>query len=330
MDRDDRPPLPTSTNAVGIGRKRPYGNEEGSNASTGRGGRTKQSEEDSGTNYDGDGDGGTADDDDDDDGRATGGDGDVDGGKADERNGRRGTYGDNDDEEGDVCSNNVDDRVSDGGNEDDSSSSSSSSRGSYNEDQAAMIASLLGGGGNDRAAMIASLLPVIGDDPVLRTFLANYDPDPDLPPPPNFPDGMAEYLLSDECKSIIVLAGAGMSVSCGIPDFRSAGIGLYDTLRSDLLTASDLERALIEGDPTLVLDRGMFMQNPLPMLETKRSFIIGTHEGRWKATLAHRFVEMLHTKLGKLTRLYTQNIDGLEYQTRLPREKVVNVVSFNV
>ena len=97
-----------------------------------------------------------------------------------------------------------------------------------------------------------------------------------------------------------------MSVSSGIPDFRSAGSGLYDTLRPELLTATEEERALIEDDPTLALDKGMFLRNPLPMLETKRDFILGTYEKRWKATLAHRFVELLHSRLGKLTRLYTQ------------------------
>ena len=147
-----------------------------------------------------------------------------------------------------------------------------------------------------------------------------------MPAPPSFPGEMAEFLLSPLCKSVIVLAGAGMSVSSGIPDFRSAGVGLYDTLQPDLLTASELERELISEDPTLALDKGMFLRNPLPMLELKRDFILGTHQSRWKATIAHRFVELLHTKLGKLTRLYTQNIDGLELQCKgLPKEKVVNV-----
>ena len=62
-----------------------------------------------------------------------------------------------------------------------------------------------------------------------------------------------------------------MLVSCGIPDFPSGGVGLYDTFP---------------------LDRGLFLQNPLPMLETKRGFILGMFK--------KRFVEMLHTKLGKL------------------------------
>jgi hypothetical protein len=93
-----------------------------------------------------------------------------------------------------------------------------------------------------------------------------------------------------------------MSVSCGIPDFRSTGVGLYDTLRPELLTVTEPERELIGSDTTLALDRGLFLQNPLPMLETKRGFILGTSEKRWRAMPAHRFVEMLRTKLGKLVR----------------------------
>ena len=34
------------------------------------------------------------------------------------------------------------------------------------------------------------------------------------------------------CENILVVTGAGISVSCGIPDFRSKG-GLYDRIRTE-------------------------------------------------------------------------------------------------
>jgi NAD+-dependent protein deacetylase sirtuin 2 len=111
----------------------------------------------------------------------------------------------------------------------------------------------------------------------------------------------------------------------GIPDFRSAD-GLYATLNPDLLTADPAERESIRNDPTVALEHNMFLQNPLPLLELQREFILGTHEQKWKATIAHRFVELLHSKTSKLVRLYTQNIDGLEDQcVQLPRDKVIAV-----
>lgn len=138
-------------------------------------------------------------------------------------------------------------------------------------------------------------------------------------------EDVAAFIQSDKCRNIVILAGAGMSVSAGIPDFRSAD-GLYATMKPDLLTADPVEREAIRDDPTVALEQGMFLQNPLPCLELNREFILGTHEQRWKATLAHRFVELLHAKTGKLARMYTQNIDGLEDQcTQLPRDKVIAV-----
>ena len=101
---------------------------------------------------------------------------------------------------------------------------------------------------------------------------------------------------------------------------------MYDTLRPALITCSDKERRLMSADPTYVVSWDIFSQNAFPYLEVRRPFILGTAERKWKATLAHRFNELLHTKLGKLTRVYTQNIDGLDRQCMdLPPEKTVPV-----
>jgi NAD-dependent SIR2 family protein deacetylase len=110
-----------------------------------------------------------------------------------------------------------------------------------------------------------------------------------------------------------------MSVASGIPDFRSSD-GLYATLDASTLTATEEQRERIKNEPSYSLDQHLFLENPLPCLEVNREFILGVKERKWKATLTHRFVEMLRTKFrstdgkGKLVRLYTQNIDGLEDQ----------------
>ena len=47
----------------------------------------------------------------------------------------------------------------------------------------------------------------------------------------DFAEGFASAVnLLRGRKNVLVLAGAGISVSCGIPDFRSKGTGLYSTL----------------------------------------------------------------------------------------------------
>jgi len=140
--------------------------------------------------------------------------------------------------------------------------------------------------------------------------------------PPTSIEDVANFIQSEKCQRIMVLSGAGMSVASGIPDFRSAD-GLYCTLDATKLTANSEQMEEIECDPSHCLDHHLFMENPLPCLEVNRSFILGVRERNWKATLSHRFVELLRTKTrhnggggqeGKLVRLYTQNIDGLEDQ----------------
>eukprot|EP01124_Arcella_intermedia_P031798 TRINITY_DN7270_c0_g1_i1.p1 TRINITY_DN7270_c0_g1~~TRINITY_DN7270_c0_g1_i1.p1 ORF type:complete len:328 (-),score=57.16 TRINITY_DN7270_c0_g1_i1:143-1126(-) len=136
-------------------------------------------------------------------------------------------------------------------------------------------------------------------------------------------DKIAHLILDGKVKNIAFLSGAGISVGAGIPDFRSPG-GMYDTLKPDLLTATETQRNRMRTDPTFVVNKELFFQNQLCYLELRRPFILGLAEQKWKATLAHWFIDTCHKK-GLLRRLYTQNIDGLDYQTNIPIDKMVPV-----
>jgi len=136
-------------------------------------------------------------------------------------------------------------------------------------------------------------------------------------------DGIAEYILSGKCKNIVFLTGAGVSVGAGIPDFRSPG-GMYDTLKPELLTATDQERAIMKREPTFVVNKQLFKVNQFPYLELRRPFILGLAEAKWKATVTHWFIAICQKK-GLLRRLFTQNIDGLDFQTNISNNNIVGV-----
>ncbi|XP_031629185.1 NAD-dependent protein deacetylase sirtuin-1 isoform X2 [Contarinia nasturtii] len=98
-------------------------------------------------------------------------------------------------------------------------------------------------------------------------------------------------------KNIIVLTGAGVSVSCGIPDFRSRD-GIYERLRIEY---PDMR------DPQSMFDIGYFARDPRPFYQFAKEI----YPGQFQPSLSHRFIKLLERK-GKLLRNYTQNIDTLE------------------
>jgi hypothetical protein len=101
--------------------------------------------------------------------------------------------------------------------------------------------------------------------------------------------------LIEKSKNILILTGAGVSVSCGIPDFRSKN-GIYSRL-------SEFELS----DPQEMFDIHYFKYRP----ETFYSFAKEIYPSNFKPSTSHWFIKLLEEK-GKLLRNYTQNIDTLE------------------
>ena len=110
-------------------------------------------------------------------------------------------------------------------------------------------------------------------------------------------------------RNIMVLVGAGISVSCGVPDFRSEG-GLYALAR---------RLGLALRDPQDLFDIRCFDDDPADFykfahaLWPRKSVI---------PSLTHHFLAALD-RAGRLLRVYTQNIDGLEKKANIPRAKIV-------
>lgn len=120
-------------------------------------------------------------------------------------------------------------------------------------------------------------------------------------------DHVATLIQSVPDESVIVLVGAGASVSAGIPDFRTPGTGLYNNLQADNLPY-----------PEAVFDIGFFRHTPEPFYKLCREM----WPGQYEPTPAHRFLQKLHEHR-KLKRCFTQNIDSLEAAAGLPKEMVV-------
>ena len=72
--------------------------------------------------------------------------------------------------------------------------------------------------------------------------------------------------------------------------------------------------------PEAVFDGSFFRQNPVPFYRLVREI----YPERLEPTLTHRFFKLLDNK-GILTRVFTQNIDALEFLPHLDPEKVVEV-----
>ena len=108
---------------------------------------------------------------------------------------------------------------------------------------------------------------------------------------------IANLIKNDEDAQIVIMGGAGISTASGIPDFRTPGTGLYDNLRQ-----YDIPY------PEAIFDLSFFHVNPRPFMTLAKEL---WPSGRFHPNYVHFFVKLLEEK-GKLLRVYSQNIDGLE------------------
>ncbi len=105
-----------------------------------------------------------------------------------------------------------------------------------------------------------------------------------------------------------MLIGAGVSVSAGIPDFRSPQTGLYHNLAQYNLPYAE---AIFDLDYFQSVDSRPFYRLCRELWP-----------GQYTPTPTHRFIRLLHEKK-LLRRCFTQNIDSLETAAGLPKEMVV-------
>ncbi|KAJ9628416.1 uncharacterized protein PV06_06516 [Exophiala oligosperma] len=120
-------------------------------------------------------------------------------------------------------------------------------------------------------------------------------------------EAVARYIKERNVKNIVVMTGAGISTSAGIPDFRSPDTGLYSNLARLNLPYAEA-----------VFDISYFRTNPYPFYTLAHEL----YPGKYRPTITHSFISLLHKK-GKLLKLFTQNIDCLEREAGVPGDFIV-------
>jgi len=112
-----------------------------------------------------------------------------------------------------------------------------------------------------------------------------------------------------ESENIVVVCGAGISCSAGIPDFRTPGTGLYDNLQKYNLPT-----------PQHVFDIEYYKRRPQAFCSLAKELWPGIQHS---PTLTHSFLSYLSVEQKKIKRIYTQNIDGLEQLARIPEDVLI-------
>ncbi|KAF2496189.1 SIR2-domain-containing protein [Lophium mytilinum] len=113
--------------------------------------------------------------------------------------------------------------------------------------------------------------------------------------------------LLREKKNILVITGAGISTSLGIPDFRSKNTGFYSKLKE-----------MGYDEPEQVFDIKNFDEDPTVFYNLAGDILPDLE--KWTPT--HEFIRLLQEK-GQLLTNYTQNIDNVESHAGIRRDKLI-------
>lgn len=114
-------------------------------------------------------------------------------------------------------------------------------------------------------------------------------------------------LKNNKFKKIVFLVGAGISTSSGIPDFRSEN-GIFNQIK---------EKYNLDS-PNDFFHIAYFYQNPKLFYQFSKEF----YSQKYKPSLFHYFMSFInHKKL--LYYIFTQNIDNIESQLNIEKEKII-------
>lgn len=113
--------------------------------------------------------------------------------------------------------------------------------------------------------------------------------------------------LLTSSKRIVVITGAGISTSLGIPDFRSKNTGFYSQLRAKGFT-----------EPEEVFDIHLFDEDPSIFYSLAKDVLPLTD----RCSPTHSFIKLLQDQDRLLTN-YTQNIDNIEQIAGIQPEKLI-------
>jgi len=93
---------------------------------------------------------------------------------------------------------------------------------------------------------------------------------------------IAASLKDGKYKRVLIVAGAGVSCSAGIPDFRTPGTGIYDNLQKYNLPY-----------PEAIFDVNFYRHNPMPFVTLSKEIWPGV---KYRPTLTHCFFSLLGSR----------------------------------